>query len=214
MGYQLVPQLLPTRRIYAQTSSELSDLTAVALPPDIGKSLYSDQLYIGEQPLYEIALCAIVLKSRNIRGNTLEDFYHYRLGHVRNHKEFEDAVLPNPPQRMRYKNSTSLLKGLLHQRIDVAFAVPLALFYNAKQLKVENRIDVIYKHKYIPLMPAWSKAAMGDRLIDISTDFDQSVRRLKQQGTFTQIIQRYGKLKYFKDYGAPAPSNAPLDVTK
>jgi polar amino acid transport system substrate-binding protein len=205
MGYQITPQLLPTRRIHAHAISELSDLTAVLQLPDIEEPLYSEQLYISKQPLYTLTLCAVALKSRNIRGSTLKDFYRYRLGHVRNHKTFEDAILPSPPKRMRYKNSDSLLKGLLHQRIDIALVVPLALYYNAKQLGVENRIEVIYQHQPIPLMPAWSKAALGDRLIDISNAFDKSVRRLKRQGRFAAIIQHYGELKYFNDYGAPAP---------
>jgi ABC-type amino acid transport substrate-binding protein len=206
MGYRLEPQQLPPRRRYAYITSGQTDMTTVISNPELTpiiNDIYSNQLQTGTQPLYYSALSVFALKEKSIRLSSPENFSLYRLGHAPYHKKLEAVFYGNLQNVNSFGAPGALAKGLIKDRIDIAIDSPISMHFHMTKLKANNKIEIVYNLPGVKVYPAWSKPALGDKLLKSMSEFNQALDRLRQRGEIGKIIQRYGQLDHASHYGNP-----------
>jgi polar amino acid transport system substrate-binding protein len=202
IGMNLDIMLVPERRCLALASAGVVDLTSILLPLDYESA--GSTLLIDGQPLFQVKGYAVSLKGRESSIKSLVDLYRFRVGHIRFAPEVEDVIIPSGfTVRMRFNNNVSMLKSLMAGRIDVIYTTAIEAGFYAKELGVEERLQM----NSLGLIPAavfsaWSAKGIGSRKPEVRKQFNITVEKLKREGVFARILQRYGELDDFGNYGS------------
>jgi len=197
MGHTITLRPVPLRRTYTELLSGNAELSIIIIDD---KTLhYPEDLTVGDKPIFSFSVVAVSLKSKEISINSLAQLKALRVGNIRLPPQVDTYIRENSAHTA-YNDPSSLLKGLLSDRIDVATTAMPVLFDAAKSLGVSRKLEVVYTLDQASMYLALSNKALGKKVkLDIK-QANQEIRNMKEDGRLAEIISKYSDLSYFSNY--------------
>lgn len=192
LDVDLVVKEVPMRRTYTDLVELRADVSII--PGSTGKSpvQYLSEVAVSPQALFTTNLVLVGLNSMRFDG----DFGKYRIGGWNLPPEVRESFVGSEAEWVGMVSSKALVKGLITQRIDLAFDTRTTIMYSAKQLGVAQRISTVYVFDQKGVFHfAWSKSANAERL---RAGVEGVVADMKMSGELAGLVAKYGDVN---DYG-------------
>ena len=174
----------------ALKSAENGDVSGLAA------SLYNEKraeyLYYTKESVHIQKNIIMIRKGNNIKIKGFDDLKNIKIGVVRDFSYGPEFDSIRGLDKVVCTDQKQLVQLLAAGRVDAAMGSQMPLMFNARQLGVQDALEVAYVVTEYPAYSVFSKAS-GEKGELLARKFDTILREIKKEGLVQKIMDNYIK---------------------
>ena len=188
LGIGLKFQVMPWKKaLKSAENGDVSGLTA---------SLYNEKraeyLYYTQESVHIQKNIIMIRKGNNIKISGFDDLKNIKTGVVRDFSYGPEFDSIRGLDKVVCTDQKELVRLLAAGRVDAAMGSEMPLMFNARQLGVQDKLEVAHVVTEYRAYTAFSKAS-GEKGEVLARKFDTVLREMKKEGLDQKILDTYIK---------------------
>ncbi|NIB42337.1 amino acid ABC transporter substrate-binding protein [Pseudomaricurvus alkylphenolicus] len=184
----------PLKRLMGVLAKGEADAIILMSVSQLPEPQYPESVTRGREILFDMEISAASLSERNIRIDSISDFRKHKIGYLRLSRKMLVGY-DSFPQKFTFTNASALQKALYANRIDISVLALPTLMYSAKQIGIENEIDIVYTFENrTSLRMGWHRNS------DLAKRFDNALRKIKANRDVERILSSHMNIEFFGGY--------------